>query len=73
MSLLYALMLEPLNDLSFKAGWADMTDCHRCELGLELTAAHAFYHCPFWDHIGELTARIDPEHLVSIDLAICMR
>lgn len=24
-----------LNDVAFRDAWADMTDCHRCELGLE--------------------------------------
>lgn len=62
-----------LNDVAFRDAWADMTDCHRCQLGLEKTTARAFYHCPqvrlFWDYFSELTARIDPEHLVSADLA----
>lgn len=50
-----------------------MPDCHRCDRGLEERAGHAFFHCPlvrpFSDHVGEMTARMDPEHLVSIDLA----
>lgn len=42
-----------------------MTDCHWCDIDLEETTVSDF-HCPqvrpFWDHV-------DPEHLVSIDLA----
>lgn len=49
-----------------------MLDCHPCDLGLEETTMPAFYDCPlmraFRDYIGELTACIDPEHIVSIDL-----
>ncbi|CAE1313253.1 unnamed protein product [Acanthosepion pharaonis] len=63
----------PLNDKAFIWGLADLPDCERCGLGLEETAAHAFYHCPqvrpLWDHVGELTARLAPEQLVSIDRA----
>lgn len=46
---------------------------HRCDLGLEEAAVHTFRHCSqmrsFWDHVSDLTARIDSEHLVHIDLA----
>lgn len=49
-----------------------MPDYHRIDLSLKETAVHAFYHClpvnPFWDHVSELTARIDPEHIVPICL-----
>ena len=42
-----------------------MPDCPRCSSGLEETAEHAFYYCervrPFWDHVGEWTARIEPK------------
>ena len=54
----------PLVGLNYKAGLADMPDCARCGSGLEETAEHAFYYCervrPFWDHVGEWTARIEP-------------
>ena len=55
-----------------KAGLADMPDCPRCASGLEETAEHAFYYCervrPFWDHVGEWTARIEPKQLVLLDV-----
>ena len=64
-----ALLLLSLNN---KAGLADMTDCARCGSGLEETAVQAFYYCervrPFWDHIGEWTARIEPKQLVLLDV-----
>ena len=47
-----------------------MPDCARCGSGFEETAEHAFYYCervhPFWDHVGEWTARIQPEQLVLL-------
>ena len=62
----------PLHDLNYKAGLADMPDCPRCSSGLEETAEHAFYYCervrPFWDHVGEWTARIKPKKLVLLDV-----
>ena len=62
----------PLLGLNFKAGLADMPDCARCGSGLEETAEHAFYYCewvrPFWDHVGEWTARIEPKQLVLLDV-----
>lgn len=61
-----------LNDVDFKAILEDMSDCQRCEHGLKETSEHTFFYCPlvrsFWDQVGELTARIEPEHHVSIDL-----
>ena len=55
----------PLRGLNFRAGLADMPDCPRCSSGLEETAEHAFYYCervrPFWDHVGEWTARIETQ------------
>ena len=49
-----------------------MPDCPRCSSGLEETAEHAFYYCervrPFWDHVGEWTARIEPKQLVLLDV-----
>ena len=49
-----------------------MPDCPRCGCGLEETAEHAFYYCkrvrPFWDHVGEWTARIEPKQLVLLDV-----
>ena len=60
----------PLLGLNYKAGLADMPNCPRCGSGLEETAEHAFYYCervrPFWDHVGEWTARIEPKHLVLL-------
>ena len=62
----------PLLGLNYKAGLADMPDCPRCSSGLEETAEHAFYYCervrPFWDHVGEWTARIEPKQLVLLDV-----
>ena len=59
----------PLLGLNNRAGLADMPDCARC---LEETAEHAFYYCervrPFWDHLGEWTARIEPKQLVLLDV-----
>ena len=49
-----------------------MPDCACCGSGLEETAEHAFYHGervhPFWDHVGEWTARIEPKQLVLLDV-----
>ena len=49
-----------------------MPDCACCGSGLEETAEHAFYYSeqfrPFWDHIGEWTARIEPKQLVLLDV-----
>ena len=62
----------PLVGLNYEAGLADMPDCARCGSGLEETAEHAFYYCervrPFWDHVGEWTARIEPKQLVLLDV-----
>lgn len=62
-----------LNDLAFRWSWADLPDFHQCDLGLEETPSHAFYHCPqvhlFWHYVGELMTRIASEYLLSIDLA----
>ena len=50
----------------------DKSDCPRCNSGIEETAEHAFYYCepvrPFWDHVGEWTARIETKQLVLLDL-----
>ena len=47
-----------------------MPGCANCGCGLEETTEHAFYYCerfrPFWDHFGELTARIEPKQLVLL-------
>lgn len=59
--------------MAFIADLADMPDCQQCDIGLEERAVHAFFHYPqvrrFWDHVGEFTACIYPEHLVPINLA----
>ena len=51
---------------------ADMPDCPLCASGLEEMAEHALYYCervrPFWDHVGEWTARIEPKQLVLLDV-----
>ena len=47
-----------------------MPDCARRGSGLEETAEHAFYNCervrPFWDHVEEWTARIEPKQIVLL-------
>ena len=47
-----------------------MPDCARCGSVLEETAEHAFYYCerfrPFWDHVWEWSARIEPKQLVLL-------
>ena len=62
----------PLCDLNYKVGLADMPDCPRCSSGQEETAEHAFYYCervrPFWDHVREWTARIEPNQLVLLNV-----
>ena len=62
----------PLRDLNYKPGLADTPDWPRCSSGMEETAEHAFYYCervrPFWDHIGEWTATIEPKKLVLLDV-----
>ena len=49
-----------------------MPDCYRCGSGLEKTAEHAFYYCervrPFWNHVREWTARIEPKQLELLDI-----
>lgn len=66
----------PRDDAGFKTGLADIPDCHRCDYGLEETVEHAFLHCPlvspFWDQVEDLKARVDPEYLVSTDLALTL-
>lgn len=61
--------LLPLNDVGLK----DMPDCQPCDRGLEKTTEHTIFHCSlvrlFWGHVGELTARIHIEQLVSIRFA----
>ena len=56
----------------FSAWITDMPDCPCCGNGLEETAEHAFYYCervrPFWDNVGEWTARIEPKQLVLLDV-----
>lgn len=45
---------------------ADMSDCHRCDIGLEGTAMYTFFCCPkvrpFWDHVGKMTVRVNLEY-----------
>ena len=51
---------------------ADIPDCPRCGSVLEETTLHAFYYCervhPFWSHVGEWTACIDPKQLLLLDV-----
>ena len=62
----------PLLGMNLRAGLADMPDCPHCACGLEETDEHAFYYFewfrPFWDHVGEWTARIEPKQLVLFDI-----
>ena len=62
----------PLLGLNYRAGLADMPDCPRCGNGLEQTAEYAFYYRervrPFWDHVGEWMARVEPKQLVLLDV-----
>ena len=66
----------PLLSFNFKAGLADMPDCPRYGSVLEETGEHTFYYCervrPFWDHVGEWTACIEPNHLVLLDVGYVM-
>ena len=52
--------------------WHTCPICARCGSGLEETAEHAFYYCervrPFWDHVGEWTACIEPKQLMLLDI-----
>ena len=58
--------------LNYKVVQGDKSDCPRCGRGLEETAEHAFYYCnrfrPFWNQVGEWTARIEPKLLVLLDV-----
>ena len=49
-----------------------MPNCACCGSDLEETAKQAFYYCervrPFWDHIGEWTAHIEPKQLLLLDV-----
>ena len=62
---LLALNALPLFGLNYKAGSADIPDCSRCGSDLEVSAEHVFYYCervhPFWNHIEEWTARLEPK------------
>ena len=59
--------------LDFRAGLADKPECAGFGNGLEETDEHAYYYCervrPFWDHIREWTARIEPKQLVLLDVS----
>ena len=49
-----------------------MPYCPCCDSGIEEMAEHPFYYCervhPFWDHVGEWTASIEPKQLVLVDV-----
>ena len=64
-----ALLLLGLN---FRAALADISDCARCGTSLEDTAEHACYYYervrPFWNHVGEWTACIEPKLIVLLDV-----
>lgn len=53
-----------VNDVAVRWGLVNLSDCHQCDPGLEERPSHAVYHCPqvgpFWDYVGDLTARIAP-------------
>ena len=74
LSLTWRLARNALSRLSlkFRAGLVDMPDCARCGSGLEETAVHTFYYYervrPFWDHVGEWNARIEPTLLMLLDV-----
>lgn len=55
------------NNMNFGAGLPIMPDGLRCDRRLEEAVEYAFLH--IWVHVAELTALVDTEHLVSIDLA----
>ena len=58
--------------LNYKAGLADMPACLRCSSDLEETAEHGFYYSewvrPFWNLIGEWTARIEHKQFMLLDV-----
>ena len=62
----------PLFGVNYKAGLAGMLNCPRCGSGIEGTAEHAFYYCervcPFWNHVREWTAHIEPKQLMLLNL-----
>ena len=62
----------PLLGLDFRAGLADMPNCACCSSGLEEMTEHAFNYGervrPFWYHVGEWTARIEPKQLLLLDV-----
>ena len=57
--------------LNYKAGLADMLDFPCCSSGLKKMAEVAFYYCeqvcPFWDHVREWMAHIQPKQLMLLD------
>ena len=65
-------MRYPFSAWTYKAVLADIPDCPRWGNGLEETAEHAFYYCervrPFWNHVREWTARIEPKQFVLLDI-----
>ena len=62
----------PLFSVNYKAGLADMPDCPHSGIDLEETTEHAFYYCervcPFWNHVGEWTAHVEPKQLMLLDI-----
>ena len=56
------------------SAWTSEQAWQTCPIGsgLEKTAEYAFYYCkrvrPFWDHVREWTARIEPKQLALLDI-----
>lgn len=55
--------------MNIETGLTEMSNFHRSDRNLEEMSEHCPTVCQFWDHVGKFTARIDPKHLVSVDLA----
>ena len=57
--------------LNYKVGLADMPDCPCCDRSSEEMAEHTYYCewvCPFWNHIREWTACIEPKQLILLNI-----
>lgn len=55
--------------MNIETGLTEMPDFHRSDRNLEEMSEYCPTVRQFWDHVGKFTARINPEHLVSVDLA----
>ena len=58
--------------LNYKVTLEDIPNCLHCGSGMDETAEHPFYNCervpPFWNHVGEWTALIEPKQLMLLDV-----